>query len=348
MNTLSRLAALGAVGLILGFAACSKDNPEPEPTPTPTPGGGTEKPGQKTKSYINPVYNVDSPDPSIQRGPDGTFYAFTTNGMRKSDDLINWTRVNGPFDVRPSWSEVCHDIWAYDCNEVDGRYLLYYALSKWGEGLANGIGVAVSDKIEGPYTDHGKLFTSSEIGVINSIDPQYFEEAGKKYLIWGSFNGLFYVELSDDGLSLAEGAKAVQIAGNAYEGVLVHKHEGKYYMFASTGSCCEGNNSTYTTVVGRSDSFFGPYVDRNGTSMMDNHHETVIKGNDRVKGPGHNSEIITDDKGTDWILYHGYMSNAPDNGRVLLMDQIIWQDGWPTVRGSQPSTIGTEGPSFGN
>jgi beta-xylosidase len=34
----------------------------------------------------------------------------------------------------------------------------------------------------------GALFTNSEIGVDNSIDPMYFkDDDGKAYLIWGAF-----------------------------------------------------------------------------------------------------------------------------------------------------------------
>ena len=298
-------------------------------------------------TYTNPVFNVDSPDPSVERGEDGTFYAFTTHGVRKSDDLVNWTDLgDSAFVERPSWSDICHNVWAYDCNKIGDKYVLYYALSKWAEEHANGIGVAVADSIQGPYTDMGKLFTSDEIGVQNSIDAQYFQEGGKNYLVWGSFSGIFCIELTDDGLKLAEGAKPIPFAGRAYEGSYIHKRDGKYYLFASIGSCCEGNNSTYTTVVGQADNFFGPYVNRAGEQMLDNKHEVVIAGTDQVKGPGHNSEIVTDDNGDDWILYHGYMAENPDNGRVLFLDKVEWVDGWPVVKDAQPSMTATAAPVF--
>lgn len=67
------------------------------------------------------------------------------------------------------------------------------------------------------------------------------------------------------------------MAGTAYEGTYIHKKDGHYYFFASIGSCCEGLKSTYTTVVGRSDNLFGPYVNKNGGSMMDNKHEVLIQ-----------------------------------------------------------------------
>lgn len=99
---------------------------------------------------------------------------------------------------------------------------------------------------------------------MNSIDAFYMEENGRKYLFWGSWHGLWGVELADDGLALQPNTPKIPIAGNGYEAGLLHKHGDYYYLFASTGSCCEGLKSTYTTVVGRSKNLFGPYVNRKG------------------------------------------------------------------------------------
>ena len=79
-------------------------------------------------------------------------------------------------------------------------------MSVWGGELTCGIGCATADKPEGPFTDHGKMFRSNEINVQNSIDPFYIDDGGKKYLFWGSFRGIYAIELSDDGLSLKDGA----------------------------------------------------------------------------------------------------------------------------------------------
>ena len=86
------------------------------------------------------------------------------------------------------------------------------------------------------------MFRSNEIGVQNSIDPFYIEDNGRKYLFWGSFRGIYGVELKEDGLAVKLGAEKKQIAGTAYEGTYIHKRNGYYYMFASTGTCCEGLN----------------------------------------------------------------------------------------------------------
>ncbi|SFS86574.1 arabinan endo-1,5-alpha-L-arabinosidase [Porphyromonadaceae bacterium NLAE-zl-C104] len=296
----------------------------------------------KENIYKNPVVNYSLPDPTIIRADDGYFYLFATEDTRnmpihRSEDLVNWEMTGTAFTnaTRPTF-EPNGGLWAPDINFIDGKYVLYYSMSVWGGEWTCGIGVATADKPEGPYTDHGKLFRSNEINVQNSIDPFYIEEEGKKYLFWGSFRGIYAIELSDDGLSLKPGAEKQQVAGTAYEGVYIHKRNGYYYMFASIGSCCEGLNSTYTTVVGRSDNLFGPYLDKQGRSMMDNHHEIIIQKNQKFVGTGHNSEIVQDSKGQDWIFYHAVSVDNP-KGRVLVMDQVRWENDWPYIEGGSPS-----------
>ena len=164
-------------------------------------------------------------------------------------------------------------------------------------------------------------------------------------MFFGSFHGIYFVELSNDGLSVLPGETPLQVAGNAYEGTYIHKRGNYYYMFASIGTCCEGTRSTYTTVVARSENLFGPYVDKQGNRMMDNNHEVLIHKNTMFVGTGHNSEIVTDKKGNDWIFYHAFEANNAKKGRVLMMDRIIWEDGWPKVEGSVPA-LQAIAPSF--
>ena len=125
-------------------------------------------------------------------------------------------------------------------------------MSVWGGEQTCGIGVATADSPQGPFTDHGKMFRSNEIGVQNSIDPSFLQYEGRNYLVWGSFRGIYVIELTEDGLSLKPGAEKKRIAGTAFEAAYIHKHGDYYYMFASIGSCCEGIRSTYKVVVGRS------------------------------------------------------------------------------------------------
>ena len=292
--------------------------------------------------YSNPVVPYSLPDPTVIKAADGYFYLYATEDIRhtpihRSSDLVNWKLVGTAFSdsTRPSF-EPKGGIWAPDINLIGGKYVMYYSMSVWGGEMTCGIGVAVSNKPEGPFTDRGKLFRSNEIGVQNSIDPFYIEDAGKKYLFWGSFHGIFAIELSTDGLTVKPGAVKQQIAGTAYEGTYILKKDAYYYLFASIGSCCEGVKSTYKTVVGRSDNLFGPYLNKEGKSMSENQHEILIHGNERFVGTGHNSEIVSDNAGKSWILYHA-VDIAKPKGRVLMLDEIVWKDRWPSVEGNSPS-----------
>lgn len=300
--------------------------------------------------YANPVIDYSLPDPSIIKGEDGYFYLYATEDIRnlpihRSKDLVNWEFVGTAFTdaTRPDF-EPEGGIWAPDINKIGNKYVLYYSMSVWGGEWTCGIGCAIADCPEGPFKDCGMMFRSNGINVQNSIDPFYIEEDGKKYLFWGSFRGIYAIELSEDGLTVKAGATPVQIAGTAYEGTYIHKRGDYYYMFASIGSCCEGLKSTYTTVVGRSKHLLGPYMNKQGERMLDNRHEILIHKNEAFVGAGHNSEIVADEAGNDWILYHAVSVKNPD-GRVLMLDKVSWKDGWPMVTGNTPS-ISAEKPNF--
>lgn len=293
--------------------------------------------------YSNPVVDYSLPDPSVIKGDDGYFYLYATEDIRnlpihRSKDLLNWEFVGTAFteNTRPNF-EPKGGLWAPDIEKIGDKYVLYYSMSVWGGEWTCGIGCAVSDKPEGPFIDQGKLFRSNEINVQNSIDPFYIEDQGKHYLFWGSFSGIYYIELTNDGLYLQVESQPKQVAGNAYEGVYIYKKDDFYYLFASIGTCCEGLNSTYTTVVGRSDHLFGPYMDKKGNPMIENNHEVIISKNNSFVGAGHNSEIVTDEVGNDWMFYHAVSTKKPE-GRVLMLDQVSWTNGWPTVANGTPST----------
>ena len=299
--------------------------------------------GEPSKTYKNPVVNYSLPDPTVIEAEDGYFYLYATEDIRnlpihRSKDLVNWESVGTAFttETRPTF-EPKGNLWAPDINKIGDKYGLYYSMSRWGGEWTCGIGVATADCPAGPFKDHGMMFRSNEIGVQNSIDPFYIEDNGRKYLFWGSFRGIYGVELKEDGLAVKLGAEKKQIAGTAYEGTYIHNRNGYYYIFASTGTCCEGLKSTYQTVVGRSKSLWGPYLDKQGKTMLENNHEVLISKNKSFVGTGHNAELVTDKAGNDWILYHG-VSVANPHGRVLLLDRVNWKKGWPIVKNNSAST----------
>src|SRR5690606_4244764 len=330
--------------------------------------GGQKNADQAPGVYTNPIFEPILADPTVVRDPaTGDFYAYGTQddwgdgrGSRlipilRSTDLVNWTVAGEAFTSKPAWKKD-GGLWAPDVTIVNGKYHLYYAYSTWGDPNP-GIGVATADSPTGPFRDHGKLFTSEEVGVPNSIDAFFFQEGESNYLFWGSFSseptqGTYAVKLSDDGLSVPDPSKKVKIAAGDYEAVMIHKRDNYYYFFGSKGSCCEGATSQYHVLVARSERLLGPYVDKEGRVITERGAGSVlIQGNARIAGPGHNARLITDDEGNDWFIYHaidrknGKVSSGASR-RMLMLDRIEWRDGWPEIEGGEPSTTARRAPVF--
>ncbi len=307
-------------------------------------------------AYSNAIFtNFSLPDPDVIRGDDGYFYLYATEHKRndpdmknspimRSPDLISWTRVGSLFtdSTHPQITDQDAGIWAPSVNKVGNKYVIYY--SQPGKNYKHAIGVAVSDSPTGPFTDLGKLIDSNEQGVEISIDAYLYQEDGRNYLFWGSFRSISVLELTEDGTAIKNKAtqKRREVAGGQYEASVVLKRANWYYLIVSTGDYSKGG--TYRIVVGRSQSVFGPYVDKNGNDMMSVHHELVLKGNSTFSSPGHCSRIITDDAGQDWILYHAYPNDK--DYRCLMLDRINWVDGWPVSPGQQPTSQSVDRPVF--
>lgn len=313
--------------------------------------------GQKI-TYQNPVFNHDFPDPNLVETKEGYYYAYSTQAnwkkenfggeytipIIKSKNLVDWEVVGDALLKKPDWKSE-GGIWAPDATFYKNQYFLYYSFSTWGDPNP-GIGVATSNTPQGPFTDHGKLFLSKEIGVENSIDPFFIENDGKPYLVWGSFHGIYGVELSNDGLHV--NGNKFQIAGNAYEGSFIYKKGNYYYYFGSRGTCCEGPKSTYRVEVARSSSFKGPYLDKDGKSLLENGGTLLLEKNPEPEGfigPGHNGDLVTDKAGYTWMIYHAFDKKEPTR-RVMLLDKVDWRENWPVIEKKEPSFEQQPGPVF--
>ena len=303
-------------------------------------------------NYVNPIIRLDAPDPSVIKGDNNYYYLYATGEkIYRSLDLVRWEFVRKVFEgkTRPSFVDVT-SYWAPCITKQGNLYVLYFALSKWGGIDSAGIGVATASTPEGPFdiqNGNGKLFVSNEIGVKNSIDPNYIEVDGSKYLIWGSFYGIYGIELNSNGLTVKDYNSKFLLAGTYFEASYIYKRGSYYYLFASIGSCCEGDKSTYQTVVGRATSFKGPYYSKDGGRMIDNSYDVILSGNSAFVGTGHNARIIKDKGGRTWITYHAYIKGQSNIGRTALIDELKWtSDGWPYFTNGSPSTTEQQGPEI--
>ena len=307
-------------------------------------------------TYMNPVFVPDFADPTVIKADDGWYYAYGTENtwtdgvhhvvpIIKSKNLTQWQFVADAFKTRPAWKNN-GGIWAPDVSYINGKYYMFYSYSTWGDSNP-GIGLAIAELPQGPFVDQGKLFDSESIGVLNSIDP-YFMQSGsdatlQSYLFWGSFHGIYGIELHAD-LKSIKGSK-FKIAGNAFEAPYIKEKNGKFYFFGSVGSCCNGANSHYRIGIAISDNIRGPYKDKSGAGILADGFEgsLFLAGNasDGWVGPGHNSKIVADDAGTDYLFYHAVQVSVPylpggATRRPLMLDKISWINNWPEILGSVP------------
>ena len=316
--------------------------------------------------YQNPIFVPDLADPTVIRAVDGWFYAYGTentwdNGVHhfvpiiKSKNLTNWQFVADAFTSRPSWKND-GGIWAPDVSFVNGKYYMYYCISTWSDNNPC-IGLAIADQPYGRFIDQGKIFDSQSIGVTNSIDP-YFIQTGsgrtlKNYLFWGSFNGIYGIELASNLISTL--GEKFKIAGNAFEAPYIHEKDGKFYFFGSIGSCCAGADSQYKVGVAVATDIKGPYYDKNAVSILNDGQlgSILLSGNSSLGwvGPGHNSKIVTDDAGNDFFLYHAVDVTKPyllggATRRPLMMDPLNWVNGWPEITIGQPNISPQKSPQI--
>ena len=303
-------------------------------------------------TYTNPVITFSSAaDPTVIRTEDG-FYLYATQTDKYwvpiyfSKDLVNWEFKRTAFrNATKPQIPGGGAFWAPEIRHINGKYVLYFSWAKWGDGDASYTAVATSDSPLGDFVNSKELLTKEDFGS-NCIDQFYYEEDNKKYMFVGSFNGIYVTELTDDGLAVKRNENGTptlkkQVCGKAFEGTNIYKKNGYYYLFASINNCCDGERSRYKVVVGRSQDLLGPYLDKSGKDMINNAWELVLEGDgQKFFGPGHNSIIVQDDAGTDWMIYHSYVKeNGEVGGRLGMLDRVLWtEDGWPYIKNCVPST----------
>jgi alpha-N-arabinofuranosidase len=289
------------------------------------------------------------PDPAIIRShTNGQYYIFSTGRglpILRSKDLLHWEAVGRVFEKPvPDWAakEVpgTRGIWAPDISYFNGRYHLYYSVSTFGSqrsciGLATN---TVLDPAEAGYkwVDHGKVIESDAGKTdFNAIDPAAFvDRDGSVYLAWGSYwDGLKMCHIDPKtGRPNPNDSRRYSLArhpqGHVIEAAFIIYREGWYYLFASYDACCDGVKSTYNVRVGRSEKVTGPYVDVMGKRMADGGGTLILAGDERWRGPGHNSVLQTPDG--DYIVHHTYDAAEERGGRNLQIRPLIWTGhGWP-------------------
>ncbi len=297
-------------------------------------------------------------DPVITQCED-KYYLFCTGlgiTIWSSPDMKDWKEEGRVFDETPQWvlntiDEFAGHMWAPDIIHQNGQYYLYYSVSSFGKN-SSCIGVTTNKTLDPKdpdykWSDHGKVIQSVPgRDDWNAIDPAIaFDDEGQPWMAFGSFwNGLKLVKLNADLVSIAEPEEWYTIARRersfdidekdagdaAIEAPFIFKKNGFYYLFVSFDYCCRGPRSTYKVMVGRSKTIQGPYIDKDGNSLLAGGGSLVIEGDDDWYAVGHNAAYTF--SGKDYFVCHGY--DAHDRGRQkLIVKEMQWDaDKWPVLK----------------
>lgn len=267
-------------------------------------------------------------DPSTIMECDGKYYTFGTGGGGLiSED--GWTWHDGA--VRPGGGA------APDAIKIGERYLVVYGAT--GGGLGGGHSGSIftmwnktldPESPDFEYSEAMEVASSKIDEDCDAIDPSLLLDpgTGRLWLSYGTYFGFIrLVELNPDTGTRVEGNKPLDIAIDCEATALLYR-DGWYYLFGTHGTCCDGVNSTYNIVCGRSRQVTGPYLDNMGRDMIKGGGRMVLAAGRRYAGPGHFGHIFVEE-GVEKMSCH-YEADFERSGRsVLAIHPLLWKDGWP-------------------
>lgn len=269
-------------------------------------------------------------DPSTIVKCDGRYYTFGTgSGGLMSDD--GWTWRSGA--VRTGGGV------APDAIKIGDRYLISYSANYPGtQGKTRGVVTTMWANTLDPespdfgYTDPELVAWAGADDDCWCIDPAFLLDpvTGKLWCSYGTYFGAIrIVELDPKTGKRIEDNEPVDIAIDCEATALMY-HGGWYYLLATHGTCCDGANSTYNIVCGRSRSVTGPYLDNVGRDMMEGGGKMVLSAGNRVTGPGHFGHYV-EEEGVEKMSCHFEADLERSGKSVLGIRSLLWKNDWPVA-----------------
>lgn len=242
----------------------------------------------------------------VDGGPNQTRCNMKEWAVFSTTDLQTWTEYPTPLRLTDFAWAAKGKAYASQVVSRGGKYYWYVSTDHCG------IGVAVSDRPEGPYRDAlGRpLLTVKDCFASDHswacIDPTVLiDDDGQAWLFWG--NGECYYARLKDSMTEVEGpVRQVRFDGLQFEEApWIHKHDGKYYLSYSEGF-------PEKTAYAIADSIGGPYkymglLNELAGNCVTNHH------------------AITEFKGSWYFFYHnGALRGGGNNSRSVCVDRLYY------------------------
>ncbi|HTY86323.1 MAG TPA: glycoside hydrolase 43 family protein [Candidatus Acidoferrum sp.] len=296
--------------------------PHPPSAAGVTPGAYPWVPDQGDGTFRNPILCADYSDPDVIRH--GEDFYLTASSMNctpglpilHSKDLVNWQLINHAVKnlPHPRYAEVqpgC-GVWAPALRFHAGKFWIFFPTPD------EGIYVTTATDPAGRWSEPQLVHAGRGL-----IDPcPLWDDDGRAYLVHayaksraGIRDRLRICPMAPDGSGLLGEGRIVfhdPVRHPILEGPKFHRQGGWYYLLAPAGGV-----ETGWQVVLRSRSIYGPYVDR----------VVLEQGRTAINGP-HQGALVDTPEGEFWFVH---FQDAGVYGRIVHLQPVRWQDGWPLM-----------------
>ncbi len=324
--------------------------------PADVPIGPEASVGDAGRTYVNPVFAEDFPDPFVLRAG-SAWYAFATNSAGKnvraarSDDLARWTELPDALPSLPAWAKSGASLtWAPSVLARGAGFVLYYTARDLASGYQC-ISRAVATDPAGPYVDDSTApfvcQVEGEEALCGSIDPSPFvDHDGVPYLVWKSDENapdchgdarIWAQRLTDDGLSVVGPRAALLARDRGWEHPLVEgpsmiARGGRLHLFYSAGWW---ESTSYAVGWATCAGPLGPCTKHTTSGPLFGSKGSAV-------GPGGQHPFV-DDEGRTWMAYHAWTAPLVGYGaggaRTLRIDRLDLAAEVPVLDG--PTTTPT-------
>lgn len=281
--------------------------------------------------YRNPILYADYSDPDVVRHGDDFYMVASsfncTPGLPvwHSRDLVHWSLIANAVKNLPNarYTEVqpgC-GIWAPSIRHHDGKFWIFFPMPD------EGIFLTTATHPAGPWSEPHLVQAGRGL-----IDPcPLWDDDGHAYLVHayaGSRAGIKHrlrvCPMAPDGSRLLGEGQIVFHEPERHptlEGPKFLKRDGWYYLLAPAGGVATG-----WQLALRSRNIYGPYEEK----------IVLAQGRTPINGP-HQGALVDTPRGEWWFIH---FQDVGLYGRILHLQPVRWQDGWPLMGNPGADGIG--------